>query len=178
MMNYTWKIKSPVGVLTLAGDGESITGLWIEGQKYYASKLGESEEQDLPVFQQTKEWLDSYFKGHNPDFMPPLAPEGSEFRHSVWNILRGIPYGQVITYGDIAKRLEQENGGVKPVSAQAVGGAVGHNPISIMIPCHRVVGAGGNLTGYAGGIPLKIRLLELEHTCMDGFYIPKNRADK
>lgn len=170
---YICKMSSPVGALTVASDGEHVTGLWIDGQKYYAAGLKEVKEQELPVFKQVRDWLSQYFSGAAPDFMPPLLPAGSAFRQSVWRLLREIPYGHLMTYGEIAKRLEQENGGGKKVSAQAVGGAVGHNPISILIPCHRVVGTGGSLTGYAGGIHLKVKLLELEKAPMDGLFVPK-----
>ena len=162
-MNYICKIASPFGMLTVSSSGASVTGLWIEGQKYYAESLtGGAIEKDLPIFESVKEWLDCYFKGQEPAFTPPLAPEGSDFRQSVWKILRHIPYGEVTTYGEIARQLERQSPG-KKVSAQAVGGAVGHNPISIMIPCHRVVGTNGSLTGYAGGISAKIKLLQLEN---------------
>lgn len=160
-MNYTYKYPSPIGLLTLASDGEAIIGLWIEGQKYFADTLGEEHgECDLPVFERAREWLDIYFSGREPQFSLPISMKASPFRLKVWEILKEIPYGKTVTYGEIAKRIEKESG--KRASAQAVGGAVGHNPISIIVPCHRVMGAGGDLTGYAGGIDLKLRLLELE----------------
>jgi len=173
-MIYTNTILSPLGVVYLASDGENLTGLWLEGQKYYAATLdnAETEEKELPIFKQVKEWLTIYFSGKQPDFLPPLAPKGSSFRNSVWDILLDIPYGELLTYGGIAKRLEQINPESR-VSAQAVGGAVGHNPISIIIPCHRVVGTNGSLTGYAGGIDKKIRLLELEDMPMEHLFVPK-----
>jgi methylated-DNA-[protein]-cysteine S-methyltransferase len=134
----------------------------MEGQKYFARTLGKDvSEQNLPVFETVRKWLDIYFSGREPDFMPPLMPKGSPFQKSVWNNLCKIPYGQTTTYGEIAKRPDPENKG-KRASARAVGGAVGHNPISIIIPCHRVIGKNGNLTGYAGGIGVKINLLQLE----------------
>jgi len=171
-MKYLCAVPSPLGRLTLASDGISITGLWMEGQKYYAATLEQdTREQSLPVFDRAREWLGSYFSGKNPACQLPLAPEGSPFRLLVWNILRNIPYGQVITYGEIAKQLESLT--QQRVSAQAVGGAVGHNPISIVIPCHRVVGSDGSLTGYAGGIQAKVLLLQLEGVSMDRLYIPK-----
>lgn len=172
-MSYVCRISSPVGLLTLASDGENITGLWIEGQKYYASTLKKeevAEKEGLAVFEQTKDWLNRYFTGVNPGDTPPLAPGGSEFRQSVFRILREIPYGQIMTYGQIAKRLVTEQG--KHGYAQAVGGAVGHNPISILIPCHRVVGSNGSLTGYAGGIDIKIKLLQLEGAPLKGLSAP------
>jgi len=155
-MTYTCKIPSPVGVITASNDGESITGLWLEEQKYFGAGLPSdiAENGSLPVFDSLRKWLNIYFAGKEPDFMPPLAPEGSVFRQNVWDILLQIPYGKTVTYGEIAKRL----GG----AARAVGGAVGHNPISILIPCHRVIGGSGNLTGYAGGVDQKIQLLKLE----------------
>ena len=161
--------------MTLVSDGKNLVGLWILGQKYFESTLyGRVEEkEELPVFRQTKMWLDRYFQGARPDLAElPLAPAGSSFRQAVWKILREIPYGQVITYGDIANQIAKEKGLAK-MSSQAVGGAVGHNPISVIIPCHRVVGANGNLTGYAGGINLKIQLLAHEGVNMANFFVPK-----
>jgi methylated-DNA-[protein]-cysteine S-methyltransferase len=153
---------SSLGEITVASDGANITGLWFAGQKYYAEVLGTKiKAADLPVFQGATEWLNCYFAGKEPAFMPPLAMEGSDFRLSVWKILRAIPYGKLISYGDIAKKIALKTGQQK-ISPRAVGGAVGHNPISIMVPCHRVVGSGGSLTGYAGGIDKKIKLLNLE----------------
>lgn len=156
--------NSPIGNITMASDGEILCGLWFDGQKYFASTVkGETEERELPVFEQTKKWLDIYFSGKEPDFMPKLVLNGSEFRRSVWNILLTIPYGSVMTYGEIAKIMAKQRG-ISRMSAQAVGGAVGHNPVSIIVPCHRVVGTNGNLTGYAGGIDKKISLLKIEKT--------------
>lgn len=158
--------------MTLSSDGENLTGIWIVGQKYYARTLGADREvKKLPVFEKTIEWLDCYFKGIDPGFTPNLSPKGSEFRQQVWKILLEIPFGNVLTYGDIAKKLA-EKAGLKRMSAQAVGGAVGHNPISIIIPCHRVVGSDGSLTGYAGGVETKFKLLSLEKADMKSFYIP------
>ena len=149
---------SPIGLLTLVSDGEAIIGLWIAGQKYFAAGIPTNLPvcDDLPVFLQARDWLDRYFAGKRPAVCElPLAPQGSAFRQSVWTILCQVPYGHTVTYGEIAKRL-----GCK--SAQAVGGAVGHNPISIIIPCHRVLGADRGLTGYAGGTDKKIWLLRHE----------------
>lgn len=161
-MVYTCKYESPIGSLTAASNGMALTGLWFDGQKYFGSTLrGNYEERDLPVFAQTRDWLDLYFHGVNPDFMPPLAMIGTDFRRAVWNILSQIPYGQTTTYGKIAKEIARQMG-VPQMSAQAVGSAVGRNPISILIPCHRVVGTNGNLTGYAGGMERKEALLTLE----------------
>ena len=170
-MTYLMKMPSPVGMLYLASDGEALVGLWIEGQKYFAATLEESavEQPDLPVFQLAKAWLDAYFDKEPLPALPPLAPKGSAFRQEVWKQLLAIPYGKTVTYGDIAKTLKE--GGVS-AAAQAVGGAVGHNPISIIIPCHRVVGSSGSLTGYAGGVHIKKQLLELEGTDMTGMFVP------
>jgi methylated-DNA-[protein]-cysteine S-methyltransferase len=161
-MEYIHKITSPVGVLTVSSDGQNISGLWIEGQKYFAKTLGKDVlEQNLPVFENVRKWLDIYFSGKEPDFMPLLMPKGSVFQKSIWNNLCKIPYGKTTTYGELSEQFELENKG-KHTSARAVGGAVGHNPISILIPCHRVIGKNSNLTGYAGGITTKIKLLKLE----------------
>lgn len=161
-MFFISKYKSPVGEITIASNGEMLTGLWFDGQKNFADTLPENyEEKDLPVFEQTKKWLDIYFSGKAPDFKPPLDMGGiSPFRKRVWEIMLEIPFGQTSTYGKIAKQIAEETG--KKVSGQAVGGAVGHNSISLVIPCHRVVGTNGGLTGYAGGIDKKIKLLRLE----------------
>ena len=168
---YISSIKSPVGTLTVSSDSVSVTGLWLERQKYFANTLHTgAERRELPVFESIREWLACYFSGKEPSFTPPLAPKGSPFRQNVWKILCEIPYGQVVTYGEIAQRLEQQTG--KRQSAQAVGGAVGHNPVSIIIPCHRVVGADGSLTGYAGGVQTKLRLLRLEGASVEKFYVP------
>lgn len=155
-MLFLTHYASPLGPILLAADETGLTGLWFEGQKYFPSFLGvDYQEKETPVLTETVRWLDVYFSGKDPDILPPLHPQGSPFRQAVWNILLTIPRGQTMTYGEIARRL-----GVR--SAQAVGGAVGHNPISILIPCHRVVGSDGSLTGYAGGFDRKTRLLQLE----------------
>lgn len=161
-MYYTCKYVSPLGGMTLASDGKNLTGLWFDGQKYFAGNLpAQHDEQDLPVFAQTKRWLDIYFAGKEPCFTPPLSMGGiSPFRRRVWEIMLAIPYGHTSTYGKIASQIAAETG--KRVCAQAVGGAVGHNSIALIIPCHRVLGAGGVMTGYAGGIDKKIALLQLE----------------
>lgn len=172
MKEYICKIQSPLDTITLSSDGQNITGLWMDNQKYYGSTLdSEAIEQELPVFSQARQWLSCYFEGREPDFMPPLSPKGSPFRQQVWKILETIPYGSYITYKSIAEEMEKRTG--KKQSAQAVGGAVSHNPISIMIPCHRVVGSNGSLTGYAGGIDKKIQLLQLEGVSMEGLFIPE-----
>lgn len=170
-MNYLSTYQSPIGEISIASDGENIIGLWIKDQKYFASTLKkEVKEKELEVFKLAKRWLDSYFSGEEPKVELPLKLEGSEFRQSVWKILCKIPYGKVITYGDIAKQIKKETG--KNMSGQAVGGAVGHNPISIIIPCHRVVGSNGSLTGYAGGIDKKIYLLKSEKVDISKYSIP------
>ena len=158
------KYRSPLGDLLLAADEEGLTGLWFVGQKYYANGLpDESIWQETKILTETRRWLDTYFSGEEPKFTPPLHPVGTAFRQAVWKILLQIPYGQTVTYGEIAQQLAAEQG-ISMMSAQAVGGAVGHNKISIIIPCHRVIGADGSLTGYAGGIDKKIALLRLEGT--------------
>ncbi|MDF1493182.1 methylated-DNA--[protein]-cysteine S-methyltransferase [Caproiciproducens sp. CPB-2] len=164
-MDAICRIPSPLGQLTVSGNDRSITGLWLEGQKCYAATLDvHAGEKNLPLFDRVQEWLAIYFSGKEPNFSIPLEPKGSEFRQSVWKILQDVPYGTVITYGSIVRRLNVI--GVH-TSARAVGGAVGHNPISILIPCHRVIGSDGSLTGYAGGIEKKIRLLQLEKVPVD-----------
>lgn len=173
-MFYFTYYQSPVGKLLLASDGENLTGVWLEKQKYYAQTLPSEAQKkpDLPIFAKTSAWLDRYFEGLKPEISElPLAPQGGEFRQMVWKILCEIPCGQVLTYGAIA-RMIAERTGKKSMSAQAVGGAVGHNPVSIIIPCHRVVGADGSLTGYAGGLDAKIRLLKLEGVDLSRLYRP------
>ena len=174
-MYYFTNVHSPLGMLTIACDGENITGLWIEGQKYYLGSVSKEmiKKDDLPVFQNVRNWLDAYFAGERPEISKlPLRPSGGQFRQDVWEILCEIPYGEVVTYGSIAGKVAEKMGRDR-MSSQAVGGAVGHNPISIIIPCHRVVGTKGSLTGYAGGIPLKIKLLEHEGVDMSHLFIPK-----
>ena len=160
-MIYTAHYTSPLDGITLASDGMALTGLYFDGERDFPD-LSAAHKKDLPVFGEVMRWLDLYFAGKEPDFMPPLAPVGTTFQQAVWEILRTIPYGGTMTYGAIAKRLEKVTG--KRMSAQAVGGAVGRNPISILIPCHRVIGADGSLTGYAGGLDKKEYLLGLEGT--------------
>ena len=172
-MTYTQHYDSLLGGILLAADDVGLTGLWFDGQKYFARGLSnERIAQETPILTEAKRWLDIYFTGKKPDFTPPLHPIGSAFRRSVWEILLQIPYGQTTTYGEIARQLAKKQG-LERMSAQAVGGAVGHNEISIIIPCHRVVGADGSLTGYAGGIGKKEKLLELERADMGRFFVPK-----
>ena len=160
-MLYTSHYASPLGGMTLVSDGTALVGLYFDGQKYFAEGLDAKRTQkNLPVFEEARRWLDVYFSGRKPDFTPPTAPAGTAFQQSVWEILRTIPYGETTTYGAIARRIEQNTG--CRMSAQAVGGAVGRNPISILIPCHRVVGTNGSLTGYAGGLDKKAYLLRIE----------------
>ncbi|MDY0274243.1 MAG: methylated-DNA--[protein]-cysteine S-methyltransferase [Desulfomicrobium sp.] len=174
-MFYSTQYTSAMGNLTLVSTDQSLVGLWVEDQKYFAATIGNQvvHHSEPPILLQTKAWLDRYFAGEQP--VPTelsLAPVGSAFRQAVWKILLAIPYGQVTTYGAIAQIMAQKLGRTT-MSSQAVGGAVGHNPISIIIPCHRVVGAQGNLTGYAGGLDKKIYLLELEGIDISKFFIPK-----
>ena len=166
-MEYITTYDSPLGNITLASDGEYLTGLWFDTQKpsdevlaanYEKYDLGEPL---LQIFELTKEWLELYFAGRDPGFTPPLKVNETPFRQRVCEIMLTIPYGETLTYGEIAKQLAEEKG-IAKMSAQAVGGAVGHNPISIIIPCHRVIGSDGSLTGYTGGLDIKIKLLELE----------------
>ncbi len=174
-MYYSTTYLSPVCTITLACDGDNLIGLWMEGQRFHGGTIPESmiEKNDMPIFDAAKAWLDRYFAGERPVISElPLAPIGGEFRQGVWDILCEIPYGQVITYGDIAKEMAEKMN-KKCMSSQAVGGAVGHNPISIIIPCHRVVGAKGNLTGFGGGISRKIQLLEHEGVDMSRMFVPK-----
>ena len=171
-LQYTMEYASPFGRLTISSDGEAVTGLWFERAKYYLETVGEHiAGRPLPVFDRATAWLDAYFGGENPDVSLPLNPRGSAFRQSVWRILQNIPYGQVRTYGSIAQELAKA-AGKDAMSAQAVGGAVGHNPISIIIPCHRVVGANGSLTGFGGGIQNKVKLLQLEKADMSALFVP------
>ncbi|MDR2083155.1 MAG: methylated-DNA--[protein]-cysteine S-methyltransferase [Candidatus Ancillula trichonymphae] len=169
---YSTVYQSPIGVLTMASDGQNLVGLWIEGQKYHGAVEKMTEQSDILVFKKTKSWFDSYFAGQKPEVSElQLAPIGGKFRQCVWNILRSTPHGRVITYGQIARKTVASTG--RSMSSQAVGGAVGHNPISIIIPCHRVVGSNGSLTGYAGGIATKVKLLELEGVDMTSLFVPK-----
>ncbi len=171
-MDYITEMESPVGRLTLSSDGTSLTGLWIKGQKYFCCTVKDGQRNDaLPLFGKVRKWLELYFAGKQPAIDFPLAPTGSDFRKTVWTALVEIPYGQLTTYGGIARQINARRDG-NTTSARAVGGAVGHNPISIIIPCHRVVGAGGSLTGYAGGLKVKTALLKLEKIDMNELYVP------
>lgn len=163
-MDYIYHYNSPLGKIIIASDGNALIGLWFEGQKHFGKGLSEEYEQkNLPIFEQTVNWLDIYFSGKAPEFTPKLNIRGSEFGKAVCKIMLNIPYGETITYGEIAAEIAGQRG-LSTMSAQAVGTAVGRNPISIIIPCHRVVGSGGSLTGYAGGLDKKKKLLILEKT--------------
>lgn len=164
-MSYLSHYLSPLGPITMASDGIALTGLWFDGQKYFASTLAPDVEErsDLPVFAQTRRWLDIYFTGHDPGFAPHLHHPATPFRTMVWQCLRGIPYGATATYADIARQIARQRG-LPSMSAQAVGAAVSRNPISIIIPCHRVIASDGSLTGYAAGLDRKAALLRLEHS--------------
>lgn len=171
-MQYIQYYESPMGKILLGADDQGLTGLWLEGQKYFANYLDpEHEERDCEAFEQTRAWLDLYFRGENPGFLPPIHMIGTSFQKEIWEILLQIPYGKLTTYGKIADQIAEKRG-IAHMSAQAVGGAVGHNEISIIIPCHRVVGTNGSLTGYAGGIDKKIYLLTLEGADMSGLFRP------
>ncbi|MCI8575898.1 MAG: methylated-DNA--[protein]-cysteine S-methyltransferase [Bacilli bacterium] len=171
-MIYKTHYTSPIGEILLAGKDNKLIGLWFEDQKYYLHGFHEKmlENDQYAVFLKTKDWLDKYFKGENPNIHDlEMEPIGSDFRKAVWKCLIEISYGQVITYSDIAKEIAKQKG-IQSVCAQAVGGAVGHNPISIIIPCHRVVGKNGSLTGYAGGLKRKSYLLKLEHVDVETLF--------
>lgn len=170
-MDYRDTIASPLGDIMAASDGEALIGLWLEGQRHFAATLGEAEQRsDLPVFEETRAWLARYFEGRDPGALPPTRPRGTAFRQAVWRQLAAVPYGQLVTYGELGRRVEAETG--KRTSARAVGGAVGRNPISIILPCHRVVGSTGSLTGYAGGVDKKVALLKLEGVDVAGLRMP------
>lgn len=161
-MDFTWRFSSPLGGVTLAGDGKALTGLWFDGQKHFAAGLSaDCKAAKLPVFEETVRWLEVYFSGRAPAFTPPLSLRGTPFCRAVWAALLEIPYGQTASYGEIARRVAQTLGR-EHVPARAVGGAVGRNPVSLIVPCHRVIGADGSLTGYAGGLDRKCRLLQME----------------
>ena len=172
-MFYTMHYVSPLGRILLAADEQGLTGLWFDGAKYFAAGLpADAVPSATPALTEAARWLDAYFAGQQPDFLPPLHPIGSAFQREVWDILLQIPYGKTTTYGAIAAQMAAKRG-LARMSAQAVGGAVGHNKISLIIPCHRVVGTGGSLTGYAGGIDKKVQLLKLEGAALDGLFVPR-----
>ena len=172
-MTYIQHYDAPLGRILLAADEVGLTGLWFDGAKYFADGLpAEHTERETPVLSEARRWLDVYFSGRAPDHLPPLRYDSTPFRRQVCEIMLTIPYGSTMTYGQIAAEVARRHG-LANMSAQAVGGAVGHNPISLMIPCHRVVGTNGSLTGYGGGIARKVKLLELEHADMHRFFVPK-----
>ncbi len=173
-MIYISKYSSPVGGITLASSEDSLTGLWFDGEKYFGDTLPEHcEKKDTPAITEARRWLDIYFTGRDPGFVPPLdMDQMTEFRRMVCEIMLKIPFGKTTTYGQIAKQVAGMKG-IDRMSSQAVGGAVGHNPISIIIPCHRVVGTNGSLTGYAAGLDIKTALLKIEGTDMSGLFRPK-----
>ncbi|MBE5661001.1 methylated-DNA--[protein]-cysteine S-methyltransferase [Staphylococcus sp. SS21] len=169
-MDYKCYYDSPVGQLELVSDGESLTAILFENQQNDGTR---EEDAPLAIFKEAVQWLDAYFKGDNPEITIPLKPTGSDFQQRVWHELRQIPYGSLTTYGEIAKKVGEALNKPK-MSAQAVGGAVGSNPLSIIVPCHRVVGKTGSLTGFGGTINNKIKLLELENIDMSELYVPKH----
>lgn len=173
-MHYTSIYQSPVGEILLAADETGVVGLWFKDGKYYAHCLDEEHKpKETPIIQDLKRWLDIYFEGREPNFTPPLHMTGTQFQIEVWNILREIPYGKTTTYKEIAKKIAR-NRGIQRMSAQAVGTAVGKNNISLIVPCHRVVGTNHSLAGYAGGIDKKITFLKLEGAYRDEYFIPKH----
>ena len=177
-MDFTQHYHSPLGAITLASDGSALTGLWFDRQKYDAQGLSEMhEERAVPVLEETKDWLNCYFGGGVPDYTPKLSMRTTAFRKAVWEILLKIPYGETMTYGEIARILAKKTG-VSQMSAQAVGSAVGHNAISLIIPCHRVIGSDGSLTGYAGGIERKRKLLMLENGNRPDLFLSDSRLRK
>ena len=171
---FILRYDSPLGVVVLASDGAALTGLRFDGQKRFP-KISAliHEEKLIPAFDAARRWLDVYFGGRDPGFTPPLRMKATTFRLAVWEILLTIPYGSTTTYGEIARILARKTG--RRMSAQAVGGAVGHNPVSLIVPCHRVIGADGGLTGYAGGLDRKMRLLAMEGADMRAFHFPEKK---
>ena len=177
-MIYTHHYDSPLGGITLSAQEGALTGCWFDGQIYFGATLKEPYANGpLPVFDEADRWLDIYFSGHEPDFLPPLSLQSTPFRMAVWDILLTIPYGKTMTYGAIAEIMAKQKG-IPNMSAQAVGGAVGHNPISLMIPCHRVIGTDGSLTGYAGGLERKMQLLALEQVDLSVFPVPRKQKTR
>ena len=177
-MQYLSHYESPLGAMTMASDGEHLTGLWFDGQKYDRSTIDDDAalQPHLPVFTQTAQWLDTYFEGADPDFTPPIRVEGSDFKKMVTSIMLSIPFGTTSTYAQIAAEVALRTGR-KQMSAQAVGGAVGRNPISLIVPCHRVVASSGSLRGYAGGVDRKERLLDMEGVNVSGLSTPPDADD-
>lgn len=175
-MQYISHYQSPLGPVLLAANHNRLSGLWFQGQKYFARCLDKTHaEKEIPLFQSVKHWLSIYFSGKKPDFSIPLHFTGTAFQHEVWETLCTIPYGQTITYGQIASQMALKRG-LSRLSAQAVGNAVGHNSISILVPCHRVIGKSGSLTGYAGGMDKKLKLLNLEKADTKNLFIPQKET--
>ena len=176
-MDYSYHYESPLGEITLASDGVTLTGLWFDDQKYFCYPLERKfEYKELDIFRETNRWLDIYFSGRSPNFTPVLGMKTTDFRKTVWKILLTIPFGETTTYGKIAEIMAKQKG-LSKMSAQAIGGAVGHNSISLIIPCHRVVGADGSLMGYAGGLQKKAKLLEMEKFDMSRLYVQKRTTE-
>ena len=177
-MHYVSHYESPLGAMTMASDGEHLTGLWFDGQKYDRSTIDGNAElkPHLPVFTQTAQWLEAYFGGTDPGFTPPIRVEGSDFKRMVTSIMLSIPFGTTSTYARIAAEVARRTGR-KQMSAQAVGGAVGHNPIALIVPCHRVLASDGGLRGYAGGVDRKEWLLKMEGVNMSGLSTPPDADD-
>ena len=174
-MNYISYYHSPLGKIMLTSDGEAITGVCFEKRTGFNDESDKNRiKRELPVFVEAKTWLETHFAGRNPGKIPLLRLDGTKFRKKARKILFTIPYGRTVTYGEIAAAVMKETG-QKKMSAQAIGGAAGHNPVPVFCPCHRVVGAGGNLTGYAGGIDRKQALLALENIDMTAFFVPKKK---
>lgn len=175
-MQYTTHYQSPLGDLLLAADDEGLTGIWFEGSANYADGLElQYEENETPILKKAREWLDVYFSGREPDFLPPIHMTGTPFQLSVWEILQKIPYGKTMTYKEIAEKIAQKEG--HPSSAQAVGGALARNRWLVLILCHRVVGTDGSLTGYAGGMDRKVELLKLEKADLEHLWIPNEKTE-
>ncbi len=175
---YTYKTPENFSNMIMNSDGENLTGLWFEGSRDTSKHILECEEKELEIFTETKKWLDIYFNGENPDFIPKYKINNlTPFRKEVIDIMNTIEYGKTITYNDISKIIAKKRG-IERMSSQAVGGTVGWNPICIIVPCHRVVGTNGSLTGYGGGIKNKVGLLTLEKNDMSKFFVPKNEKIK
>lgn len=178
-MIYTTDIESPIGKLTCAALDNKLLGLWLEGQNNFESNIDEKmiKKDDLRIFSEVRSWLDRYFSKKRPVISDlALSPSGTEFRKAVWKILCEVPYGEVTTYGEVARKIAKQMG-LERMSAQAVGGALAHNPISIIIPCHRVVGSDGSLIGYVGGVDRKIKLLKYEGVDVTKFFVPSRRTE-
>lgn len=172
-MILTQRYASPLGEILLAAEESGLIGLWFDGAKYFAAGLpADCAEGNSPALAEAARWLDIYFSGREPSLLPPLHPRGTAFQRAVWALLQAIPYGETTTYGELARQLAERNG-LPHMSAQAVGSAVGHNPLSILIPCHRVAGADGSLTGYAGGVERKLALLQLERADTAKLFLPR-----